>query len=153
MDTMARGPSGFARRVGPILLVDDYDDARVGAREALEDAGYAVIEAPNGQAALNVLVSRPDERISLIVLDLQMPIMDGWRLLELLRCYVRLSKIPVIVASAQEAHLERTQHLAIFGCLRAPYPIEKLVDMVDACMAGARNAAAQPPAGSAQRKS
>ena len=152
MATMARAVSGSTRRVGPILLVDDYDDARIGAREALEDAGYAVIEAPNGQAALNLLVSRPEERVSLIVLDLQMSIMDGWRLLELLRCYVRLSKIPVIIASAQEAHLERTQHLAIFGCLRAPYRIEELLDMVDACVAGARNAPPFP-AESAQRKS
>jgi CheY-like chemotaxis protein len=142
--SMDRAVSGATRRVGSILLVDDYDDARLGVREALEDAGYGVIEAQNGQAALNFLVSRPDERISLIVLDLQMPIMDGWRLLELLRCYVRLSKIPVIVASAQDAHLERTQHSAIVGCLRAPYKLNELVDLVDSCMAGTRNAGADP---------
>lgn len=137
---MARTISSPARRIGPILLVDDYDDARVTAREALENAGYSVIEAENGQAALSLLVSRP-QPVSLIVLDLQMPVMDGWRLLELLRCYVGLAKIPVIVVTAHEPRLEEQQHSGIFGCLHAPYRLEQLVDMVDDCMTGTRRAA------------
>lgn len=138
---MARTISSPARRIGSILLVDDYDDARVTVREALENAGYHVVEAENGQAALSFLVSRPDQIVSLIVLDLQMPVMDGWRLLELLRCYVGLSKIPVIIVTAQEPRLEHAQHKGIFGCICAPYQIEDLVRMVDDCMSGARSIA------------
>jgi CheY-like chemotaxis protein len=137
---MARTISSPARRVGPILLVDDYDDARASVREALENGGYAVIEAGNGQQALNFLVSRPDERVALIVLDLQMPIMDGWQLLELLRCYVALSTIPVIIVTALGPGAEGVRHAHVFGCIHAPYAIEKLLQMVDDCMAGARAA-------------
>jgi len=136
------------------LLVDDYDDARANVREALENAGYSVIEAANGQDALTFLVSRPDQRVALIVLDLQMPIMDGWQLLELLRRYIGLAKIPVIIATAYEPRLEQAQHPAICGCIRAPYKLEELVEMVDTCMAGGRaqGAGEHPAAAMAQRK-
>jgi CheY-like chemotaxis protein len=139
---MARTISSPARRIGPILLVDDYDDARLTVREALENAGYSVIEAENGQAALSLLVSRP-QPVSLIVLDLQMPVMDGWRLLELLRCYVGLAKIPVIIVTAHEPRLEGQQHAGIFGCMHAPYQLQDLVNMVDDCMTGVRRPAAE----------
>jgi CheY-like chemotaxis protein len=144
---MVRTISSPARRIGPILLVDDYEDARVTVREALENAGYSVIEAKNGQDALSFLVSEPDQRVSLIVLDLQMPVMDGWRLLELLRCYVGLAKIPVIIVTAHEARLEHAQHKGIFGCIAGPYQIKDLVEMVDECMSGVRKVSPAEDAG------
>src|SRR5687767_561624 len=123
---MSRTFSSPAARIGPILLVDDYDDARASAREALENAGYAVVEAGNGQQALDFLVSRPGaERVALAILDLQMPIMDGWQLLELMRCYVALSAIPVIIVTAHRSRLDELRSPAIFTCLQAPYAIEE----------------------------
>jgi CheY-like chemotaxis protein len=133
---MARTISSAARRIGPVLLVDDYADARQSVGEALENAGYRVVEAADGQEALDLLVT--DERFALIILDLQMPVMDGWQLLEVLKRYVRLSVIPVIIVTALEPRLEQLEHPNIFACLRAPYRLEELVEMVDACMAGAR---------------
>jgi CheY-like chemotaxis protein len=129
-------PLGVQKRLGPILLVDDYDDARASAREVLEDAGYVVVEAVNGQQALNFLVSSPHERVALIILDLQMPVMDGWRFMELLKCYVMLSTIPVIIATAQTQGLNRVAHKAVFGCLQAPYEVGTLLEMVDSCLDG-----------------
>jgi CheY-like chemotaxis protein len=131
--TMPRSVSSVRRRPGPILLVDDYEDARSGVREALEAAGHVVVEAGNGQQALNFLVSRPEEKVALIILDLQMPVMDGWRFIELLRCYVALSHIPIIVTTAQEPHLERTTHQGIVGCLQAPYEMATLLKLVESC--------------------
>jgi len=131
----ARKTSSTRRRLGSILLVDDYADARAVVREALEEEGHVVVEAANGQEALNFLVSRQDERIALIVADLQMPVMDGWRFIELLNCYVKLSTIPVIiVTAAQDPHLERITHGAVFGCLQAPYQLDALLAMVETCL-------------------
>src|SRR4051812_36394530 len=112
-----RSTSGFRRRQGRILLVDDYDDARATMREALEQVGHVVTEAGNGQQALNFLVSRSRERVDLIVSDLQMPVMDGWCFVDLLKCYVKLSTIPIIVVTAAgDPHLERITHRSIVGC-------------------------------------
>jgi CheY-like chemotaxis protein len=119
---------------GVVLVVDDYDDARQSLREALESAGHAVLEAANGQQALNLMVSRPDRQVSLIVLDLQMPVMDGWRLLDVLRCYVRLANIPVIVVTGHDPHVERIRHPNLLHCVRAPYDMRTLLDLVDASL-------------------
>jgi CheY-like chemotaxis protein len=131
---MSRFVSSTRRRAGPILLVDDYADARSSVREALEEAGHSVVEAADGQQALNFLVSRPEERPAVIILDLQMPVMDGWTFLELLKRYVKLATIPVIIVTAQEPRLERLTHHAVFGCLRAPYELSRLLEMVSACI-------------------
>lgn len=140
---MTRKISSPARLSGPILLVDDYEDARVCVRDALESSGYRVVEAANGQQALHLLVGALDVRFKLVILDLQMPVMDGWELLELLRRYVSLSKLPVIIVTANEPHLEQVQHPNIFGFLQAPYEIEQLLDMVDDCMTGAQSPGAR----------
>lgn len=129
---MARTHSSPVPRIPPILLVDDYDDARASVREALENAGYGVVEAANGQQALNLLVSR--EQVSLVILDLQMPVMNGWQLLELMRCYVGLSTIPVIIVTAHEPRLDQTSFAGVLACIQAPYAIEDLVAKVDACL-------------------
>jgi CheY-like chemotaxis protein len=129
-----RSVSGVTARRGLVLVVDDYDDARQTVSEALENAGYKVAEAQNGQQALNFMVSRPQELVSLIVLDLQMPIMDGWHLLDVLRCYVKLANIPVLIVTGQDPHLSDIRHPSVVGCLRAPYELKKLISMVDDCL-------------------
>lgn len=133
---MSRTISSPATRIGPILLVDDYDDSRVAVREALENAGYSIVEAKHGKEALDYLVSRRDGRAALIILDLQMPIMNGWELLEILRCYVGLASIPVIIVTAHELQLDQVLHQGVLGYLRAPYALADLVEMVDACFSG-----------------
>lgn len=131
---MPRYASSARRRLDPILLVDDYDDARTVVRDALEAAGHAVVEAADGQQALNVLVD-PNQRIGLIIMDLQMPVMDGWRFIELLNCYVRLSTIPIIVVTAAtQPQLERITHEAVHACLQSPYELKTLLRLVDSAL-------------------
>jgi CheY-like chemotaxis protein len=130
---MSRSVSFSRRRAGSVLLVDDYDDARAVLREALEGAGHAVLEAANGQQALNILVSG-EQRVAMIVLDLQMPVMDGWQFINLLRSYVGLSSIPVLVVTAHEGQPDEVTHKSIFGWLHAPYALERLLGLVDECI-------------------
>jgi len=131
----AHSTSGTRRRVGPILLIDDYDDARASVREALEEAGHVVIEAANGQEGLNILVSRLELRVAMIIVDLQMPVMDGWRFIDLMKCYVKLAPIPIVIVTAQEQpHLERISHRGVVGCLCAPYELEALLELVEKCV-------------------
>jgi CheY-like chemotaxis protein len=138
---MAKPGSSPVQRIGPILLVDEHDEARASVREALEDEGFTVAEATNGQQALDFLLRRTDDRAALIILDLQAPvIVDGWQLLELLRCYVGLSTIPIIV-TGHDARGAPLRHPKIFACIEAPYSIEDLVDTVNACLRGEHQAA------------
>lgn len=118
-----------------VLLVDDYADARKMVRELLEENGHAVIEASNGQQALDLLVSQGAPRIALIVLDLKMPVMDGVQFLAVLRSYVRLSMIPVVVASAHTNRLGEHDRSRIVGCFQAPFDMNELLEVVNTCLA------------------
>jgi CheY-like chemotaxis protein len=128
---MARSVSFTRRRTGAVLLVDDYEEARETMREALESSGHQVIEARNGQEALDLLVAEPRPSIGMIVLDLQMPVMDGWEFLRLLGTYLGLTSIPVLIVSGHPAHLDQVTHQAIVGSLHPPYSVDELVDLVN----------------------
>src|SRR5688572_15412008 len=90
-----------AHEKAPVLVVDDEDEGRELLRDALEDAGYVVVEASNGKEALTLLTTAGSPEPCLIVLDLNMPVMTGWELLAIVKGYYRLSRIPILVISGQ----------------------------------------------------
>jgi CheY-like chemotaxis protein len=108
-------------RAPSVLVVDDDDAIREVIAEVLRDEGYKVSSAGNGEQALDELrKGRPD----LVLLDLMMPVMSGWELLELLQSSADLSKIPVVVVSAMTAP-GVCEHLA------KPIDLECLLATVD----------------------
>jgi two-component system, response regulator, stage 0 sporulation protein F len=84
------------RRWPYILIVDDDADFRSGIRIALEMKGYQVDESSNGQEALEKLSEKPP---LLVLLDLQMPVMNGRELLQRLRSAPETKDIPVVIIS------------------------------------------------------
>jgi two-component system cell cycle response regulator DivK len=76
-----------------MLLVDDYPDAREMYSEYLEYSGYEVIEAANGVEALQRAV---DEQPDIILMDLSLPMMDGWEATRRLKADERTAGIPVV---------------------------------------------------------
>jgi DNA-binding response OmpR family regulator len=88
-----------------ILVVDDDAVARDLLRGVLERAGHDVREAPDGRAGLRDLyAAAPD----LVILDVEMPELDGWAMLERIR---DLSDVPVLMLTARETELERVRGL------------------------------------------
>lgn len=85
------------RRWPYILIVDDEEDFREGMRAELERKGYQVEEASNGREALEMATARPP---LLILLDLQMPVMNGRELMTRLRQQEETSDVPVVVLSS-----------------------------------------------------
>jgi CheY-like chemotaxis protein len=85
--------------LGAILVVDDDAELNAAIQHALLDEGYEVITAANGREALNRL-KEPASHPSLIVLDLMMPIMNGWQVLDIIARDRALQKIPIILTSA-----------------------------------------------------
>jgi CheY-like chemotaxis protein len=82
-------------------VVDDDDAIRDVISEVLRDDGYDVVGARNGEQALHEL--RKERHPDLVLLDLMMPIMSGWELLEQIQNSDELSRIPVVVVSAMGA--------------------------------------------------
>jgi CheY-like chemotaxis protein len=84
------------RRWPYILVVDDDADFRTGLRTALEMKGYQVEEASNGAEALERLTPKPP---LLVLLDLQMPVMNGREMLQRMRAQAELKDVPVVIIS------------------------------------------------------
>ena len=84
-----------------ILVADDEKEIRELLRLYLENSGYKVVEAEDGQQALDILRSR---HIDLCLLDIMMPKVDGYRVLQELR---KESNIPVVILSAKDADSEK----------------------------------------------
>jgi CheY-like chemotaxis protein len=76
-----------------VLLVDDYPDAREMYTEYLEFSGFDVVEAGNGMEALQRAV---DTGPDIILMDLSLPVMDGWEATRRLKADYRTASIPVV---------------------------------------------------------
>jgi CheY-like chemotaxis protein len=110
---------------GRVLVVDDDADIREAVSEVLEEAGYSVVLANDGQQAYDYLDQNPPPEC--VVLDLWMPVMDGWSLAsEVL--VGRLPTVPILVitaASAQFAYPVPPRYV-----LRKPFNPERLLMLV-----------------------
>ena len=92
-----------------ILLADDNLPSRELMREILEASGHGVLEAVNGRDALDLIhQNRPD----LVFLDLQMPLMDGFRVIQELRSDIRFRRLPVIAVTASAMLGDRERAIA-----------------------------------------
>jgi CheY-like chemotaxis protein len=123
-----------------ILVVDDDVDIRETLLELLEGEGYSARGAANGQEALNQLRQGP---ASVILLDLMMPVMDGFEFRKQQLAEPVLRDIPVIVVSAGGNCERSARELGAYRCMRKPLDVSKLLESIRA--ARALPAAAQSP--------
>jgi DNA-binding response OmpR family regulator len=87
-----------------LLIVDDDDELRQSAADGLADAGYDPIVAVDGRQALELLHGKENgERPRLILLDLMMPVMNGWEFREALRNEMNLGRVPILVMTASRS--------------------------------------------------
>jgi CheY-like chemotaxis protein len=96
----ASDPTDLAERPSTILVGDDDADTRHSLAELLEENGYAVILAEDGQEAFDYLAKQPPP--ACVVLDLWMPIMDGWSLASQV-LIGNLPSVPILVVTAAGA--------------------------------------------------
>src|SRR4051812_20843484 len=109
-----------------LLIVDDNDSQREGLALLLGQEGYAVETAANGQEALDYLAMGPAP--NLIVLDMLMPVLDGWRFLDRLRRLPGMSAVPVIVTTGTILTREWADAHGCVGFVHKPFPLERLVE-------------------------
>ena len=94
------------------LLVEDFEDSRFMMRRLLEMAGYAVIEASDGEQAVALAISEQPE---LILMDLSLPKLDGLAATRQIRQYKESRNTPIVAISAHDSPESRTEALAA-GC-------------------------------------
>lgn len=110
-----------------VLIVEDDPDLLVVLRVNLVSAGLEPILAGDGSTAISrIEVERPDA----VLLDVMLPGMDGWQVLEQL--HARGNRVPVVVCSAKKnvEDMERAEELGATAYLVKPFDIDRLVDAV-----------------------
>jgi CheY-like chemotaxis protein len=108
-----------------IVLIEDDEGIRETMAALLEDEGYAVAQAANGIDGLARMRESPE--LCLVLLDLWMPLMNGWQLLAEMRADAALATVPVVIISAAGDH-QAPDGVAAF--LRKPIKLESLLEAV-----------------------
>ena len=114
-----------------ILVVDDEARMRKLVRDFLTNKGFAVIEAGDGEEAVDTFFVQKD--IALVLLDVMMPKMDGWEVLKTIRKY---SRVPVIMLTARSEERDELQgfSLGVDEYISKPFSPKILVARVDAIL-------------------
>lgn len=104
---------------GHILVVDDSTSLRAALRTALEGLGFSVTEAPSGRVALDHARSQfPDA----VLVDLDMPVQDGWQLVQVLRRDFRTSDLPTLGMTARgDVSRAEAERFGLSTVLRKPF--------------------------------
>jgi two-component system, chemotaxis family, chemotaxis protein CheY len=110
-----------------VLIVEDDEEALAMMNQFLQLEGFATITARNGREALHVL--RSAARPCVILLDLMMPVMDGWQFRQVQREDAALAAIPVIVVSAAGSR-ERRATLDPVEYIPKPIDLERLLGSI-----------------------
>jgi DNA-binding response OmpR family regulator len=118
----------------PVLIVEDDVDIRECLGELLEDRGYKVLLAGTGAEALDEL-SRADALPAIILLDLMMPVMDGWQFRAEQRKREAWDSIPVVIISAHDHARANTDSIGAFAYLRKPLNLNQLLAVVETAYA------------------
>ena len=110
---------------GPILVVDDDYAIRMAVSEILQFEGYSVATAANGAEALAAI-----ERLkpSLVLLDMRMPVLDGWGFARALR--ERGVQVPTVIMTAAHDAAVWASEIGADGYLPKPFQIQELLDVV-----------------------
>jgi two-component system, cell cycle response regulator DivK len=111
-----------------ILIADDYEDNRELLRLILVNADYEVCEARDGRECLAMVKEQPPD---LIMIDLSMPVLDGWRVFQELKADERTSGIPCIAVTAYaEFDRNRALNAGFDDYLSKPFHTEELLKIV-----------------------
>jgi len=116
-----------------VLVVDDEPDAREMLSIALRDAGFQTMSAANGAEALTILketVASKRTRCGLILLDLMMPVLNGWDFRRKQKGDPALAAIPVVLMSAGAHIAAATGDLDAAGSVAKPVELSDLVSKV-----------------------
>ena len=115
-----------AQKSAPILVVDDDPSILATVSEILEFEGYAVATASNGAEALEQIERRPP---SLVLLDMRMPVLDGWGVARHLS--EQGKRLPIVVMTAAQDARRWAEEIGAAGYVAKPFDLTDLLDKVE----------------------
>ena len=113
-----------------IMIVEDYDDTRLLLKHGLEGLGYSVLEASNGQEAVDI---SDREHPDLILMDLDLPILDGIAATQRIRQQSHMEGVPIVAVTAYPMSYSRVKAFAK-GCneyMSKPIDVSELTSLVN----------------------
>ncbi|MEP7003083.1 MAG: response regulator [Chloroflexota bacterium] len=117
---------GSSTALRPILIVDDDQEILAMLRDFLESEGLTVRTASNGQEALDALA---DTAPSLILLDMRMPVLDGWGFAERYRA-LSLA-YPIVVMTAAESARRWADEIGATAYIAKPFDVDELLQTIE----------------------
>ncbi len=111
------------------MLVEDDEDIRNSLKEILEDVGHTVITAADGLIALELL--QTGARPGVILLDLMMPVMNGWQFVSARARQCDAAQIPVLVITADAQIEQKAKSLSADGYFRKPIDLDELLAAIE----------------------
>jgi CheY-like chemotaxis protein len=101
--------AALMKSVKPVLIVEDEEGIREILKTAIQLEGYPVFTAPNGEDALRLLREMPAP--GLILLDLMMPVLNGWEFVERIEKDPKFSSIPAVALTAYAERAKSLKHV------------------------------------------
>ena len=113
-----------------ILIVENEVSNRILIERVLSTRGYRCVSASNGREALNIL---DHEQVDLILTDLSMPVLDGYRTTQLIRARPALANVPIVAVTAYALNdeSEAAMHIGCTEYLTKPFKPRQLLEVVD----------------------
>jgi DNA-binding response OmpR family regulator len=121
-----------------VLIVDDNPDILLLLETNLRRAGFGIVKAGDGEMALRAI---REDRPDVVLLDLMMPVLDGWGVLERL---VGKPAPPIIIISAatSQTNVDRAYEMGAVGYITKPFSLAEMVDKINQVLAAPHPAAA-----------
>lgn len=130
--------------LGTIMVVEDNDDIRAMYAEILGDLGYRVITAADGAEALAVL-DEGDIRPSLLIVDLEMPVLRGEGLVECFRSRRETADVPLLIVTVSPERTRDSEATLGLPVLRKPFSLETFTALVaDLALPASASASSRP---------
>lgn len=114
-----------------IIIIEDQEDIREILRDFFETEGYFVETACNGAEGVELLSKA--EKPSLILLDLMMPVMDGFEFIDYMKINDPRNLIPIVVMSADNQAGKKALALGVEHFLKKPLGLDQLMDVIETC--------------------
>lgn len=118
-----------------ILVIDDSMAVRRTLDRILTKSGYQVVKCRDGKEAFHVL-QKTNQKFDLALCDLEMPNMDGYKLLQMIRASSTWQNLPVIILTSRESnlHKEKAMNLGATAYMTKPFHPVKILEVIETCL-------------------